>query len=65
MKKELEDMLLSLARPIGLFHSELTREGVSPAEATKITLEVFGFSRGATKEKGSPIIEVGEIVVKH
>lgn len=65
MKKELEDMLLSLARPIALFHNDLTRNGVLPAEATKITLEVFGFSRRATEEKGSPVIEVGEIIVKH
>lgn len=61
MKKELEDMLLSLARPIGLFRKELVDNGVPEEEATKIVLVVFGFTK-QQEESGSP---VPGVTVKH
>lgn len=54
MDKRALDMVLSIAYPMGLFRSDLVRGGCPEDEATKITLEVFGFRKGK-EESGSPI----------
>jgi len=62
MDKATLDILLSLAKPLAIFRKELVDNGVPESEATKITLEVFGFSRAAREERESP---VNPGVVKH
>lgn len=61
MDKRALDMVLSIAYPMGLFRSDLVRGGCPEGEATKITLEVFGFRKGK-EESEAP---VPESPVKH
>lgn len=61
MDKTVLATLMSLAYPMGSFRSDLVRGGCPEDEATKITLEVFGF-RKYKQESESPIPGV---TVKH
>lgn len=59
--KAIADLVLPLARPIAEFHRELVVNGVDKEEATKITLEVFGFRRVSRKETVEDAVPAGTV----